>query len=73
MFDSNLIISSLIAISTCYFTHYTYKIYKLRQKYNHLPGPPANGILGFYFGNTFQVVSMIRGKNIMLIEVMEEW
>jgi hypothetical protein len=73
MFDLNLIISSLITISTCYFAYYTYKIYKLREKYKHLPGPPTNGILGFYFGNTFQVVSMIRSKNIMLIEVMEEW
>lgn len=29
----------------------TVKIYLIRRKYRHLPGPPTNGLLGFYLGN----------------------
>ena len=52
-------------LSTCFltfalglFTYYTIKIYFLRKKYEHIPGPPANGILGFYFGNVFDKAIM---------------
>lgn len=29
----------------------TVKIYLIRRKYRHLPGPLTNGLLGFYLGN----------------------
>ena len=63
----------LTGISTTlvgYFTYYTLKIYFLRQKYKHIPGPPANGILGFYFGNIFEIKG---NNNQLLMNQVAEW
>lgn len=50
----------------------TIKIYLLRKKYSHLPGPPAKGILGFYLGNLKQVVHTVNNNKI-LCDLMIEW
>ena len=65
----------LTGISTTlvgYFTYYTLKIYFLRQKYKHIPGPPANGILGFYLGNVLEA-NAARRDNRMLIDLISGW
>ena len=51
-FKLDIIISSALTILVGLFSYYSLKKYLLRQKYKHIPGPPANGLLGFYFGNT---------------------
>jgi hypothetical protein len=50
----------------------TIKIYYLRKKYNHLPGPPANGLLGFYLGNLSHAVQVMKEKKIFS-DLMNQW
>ena len=50
-FKLDIIISSALTILVGLFSYYSLKKYLLRQKYKHIPGPPANGLLGFYFGS----------------------
>ena len=66
------ILSSVITISLGAFSYYTYTIYRLRKKYQHLPGPPTNGILGFYFGNIFDLVKAEK-ELIMRNELILQW
>ena len=64
----------LAGISTTlvgYFTYYTLKIYFLRQKYRHIPGPAADGILGFYLGNVLEA-NTARKENRMLLDLISE-
>lgn len=45
------------------FSHYTLKVYNIRKKYAHIPGPPTKGLIGFYFGNFFEITSyQVNGK-----------
>ena len=48
------------------------KLYLLRQKFKHIPGPPANGLIGFYFGNTFEII-VKKIKGIDLVDIFTEW
>jgi len=66
-----LIQSSLTAILGL-FSYYTLKIYLQRRKYKHLPGPPANGILGFYLGNTIELLNKQR-QGVELVDILTEW
>jgi hypothetical protein len=50
----------------------TVKIYRLRKKYSHLPGPPANGLLGFYLGNLREAIKAINEKKV-LSDLMHQW
>lgn len=31
------------SLGASYFLYYTYRMYRLRKKYAHIPGPPTNG------------------------------
>lgn len=44
----------------CFFIYKTIKIYLIRKKFRHLPGPPTNGILGFYLGNLNLAVKIMK-------------
>ena len=68
----NIIISSALTTLVGLFSYYSLKKYLLRQKYRHIPGPPANGLLGFYLGNTIELLSKKR-QGIELIDVFTEW
>ena len=65
-----LFLAGISTILVGYFTYYTLKIYFLRQKYKHIPGPPSNGILGFYFGNILEIK---RSSNKLLMNQVAEW
>ena len=66
------VVSAFVSLLIGVFTYYTVKIYQLRQKYKHIPGPPANGLIGFYLGNTPEIVRKKReGKD--LVEIWIEW
>jgi hypothetical protein len=71
-FKLDIIISSALTILVGLFSYYSLKKYLLRQKYKHIPGPPANGLLGFYFGNTLDLFNKKR-QGIELIDVFTEW
>jgi hypothetical protein len=56
---------SLAAVSGLgFFTYKTVQIYLMRRKYQHLPGPSCNGILGFYTGNIGLILKYLRDKKI---------
>lgn len=67
-----LIISGSLTLATGYFIYTTLKIYKLRKKYKHIPGPPANGILGFYMGNIVEIRNA-KKRNVKLEDKLVEW
>lgn len=43
----------------------TYKIYVIRKKYCHIPGPKTKGLLGFYLGNLEQAIKYLKGGQIL--------
>lgn len=73
----HLISKSLASlIASTFFSLFFYKtqqIYKMRKRYEHIPGPPTPpGILGFYLGNLQKIVfTMANGK--LLADQMIEW
>ncbi len=69
--NNDLAISCLLTVLVGLFSYYTLKKYLLRQKYKHIPGPPANGIIGFYFGNSFDLFNKKR-QGIELIDLFVE-
>ena len=66
------VLAGLATAALSYFSYYTLKIYLLRQKYKHIPGPPSNGILGFYFGNLFEIKEG-RNNDRILFETISRW
>ena len=71
--DFKLIISSLVTILMMFSTYFTVQIYILRQKYQHIPGPPSNGILGFYLGNLIELMIDTRYKKRIMNETFLRW
>ena len=70
--NKEFVLAGLATAVVSYFSYYTFKIYLLRQKYKHIPGPPANGILGFYFGNLFEIKEG-RNNDRILFETISRW
>lgn len=68
----NFVLAGLSTLFTGWFTYYTFKIYKLRQKYKHIPGPPANGLFRFYFGNVFEILANQK-NNKVTTDLELEW
>lgn len=63
----------LIAIlGSSYLVYKTLRIYLNRRKYRHLPGPPTNGILGFYFGNVIDMPKYLENGKIFN-QFLLEW
>lgn len=49
----------------------TVKIYLIRRKYRHLPGPPTNGLLGFYLGNLDLAAKIMKEGKIFADLMLE--
>ena len=47
-FNFEIFLISVITIFIGFITFFTFKIYNLRKKYSHLPGPVAKGIIIIY-------------------------
>ncbi|CAF0860746.1 unnamed protein product [Brachionus calyciflorus] len=62
-FIRELKVLGAIFLST--FAYTTFKIYLLRRKYKHLPGPKTKGILEFYFGHYFTINKYLSQGNII--------
>lgn len=63
-----------ISLSTILFSalsYYTVKVYFLRRKYSHLPGPRSKGLIDFYFGQYFTITRHM--SNNILQELHLEW
>lgn len=74
MFDLDLkfCLTTFILVFLLTFLRYSLKIYHLRQKYKHIPGPPANGILGFYLGNYLEIREY-QSKDKLVMDKVLEW
>lgn len=55
----------LIFIPIIFIALKTYKIYIIRKKYSHIPGPKTNGIIGFYLGNLSEALRYIKGGKLL--------
>jgi hypothetical protein len=67
--QSCLILSTLCSV---YAVYYITKTYKNRRRYKHLPGPPADGISGFLFGNLFEIIELSK-KGKSFCEIQAGW
>ena len=68
----NLIISSLATAVVGLFSYGTIKMYLLRSRYRHIPGPPTKGILGFYLGNVFEIAKAYQDNKLLNDFILEE-
>lgn len=71
-FNFEIFLSSVITIFIGFITYFTFKIYNLRKKYSHIPGPVTKGILGFYFGNMFDFIKN-KQKNRVDNDLIIDW
>ena len=65
-------ISILFTLVLMVFVYFTVKIYLMRKRYQHIPGPKTKGVLGFYMGNLDEVWVMLRNERI-LAELIGKW
>nr|UOU03247.1 cytochrome P450 3049F1 [Brachionus rubens] len=63
MFEQYLILVFLLVIG--FVAYKTYVIYQIRKKYQHIPGPKTNGIIGFYLGNLSEALKYIKDGKIL--------
>ncbi len=63
-FKENQLLIYFNSLFAILFSYYTFYIYKLRKKYQHIPGPPAKGFLGFYFGNLFELTKLKKDYKV---------
>jgi len=59
-----LMIAILATALISFMTYFTLKIYEIRKRYSHIPGPPTKGILGFYLGNAIELVENEKKKRV---------
>jgi len=74
MFELSLskILLTVFVILLCNISYYTIKIYNLRKKFAHIPGPPATGLIGFYLGNVLEIRNF-RNNDQLLMHNIVEW
>ena len=72
LFNQQFFVAFSVTILTILFSYYTFTIYKLRRKYEHIPGPPTKGILGFYFGHLFEFFKLTKEYKVNN-ELVIEW
>ena len=72
MFNLNSILATLITLSSGLFTYYVIQIIQLRKKYKHIPGPDDNGLIGFFFGNFFEIIKNKR-ENKLFSDLIVNW
>nr|UOU03250.1 cytochrome P450 3049E1 [Brachionus rubens] len=69
----NFLIESLFLILFFLFFYFTLKIYLIRKRYEHIPGPRNKGIIDFYFGQYFQVKKHTSNDKKILSELLLKW
>ena len=68
-----MIASCLVAASVVLFSYYTVKIYLLRSRYSHIPGPGTKGIFGFYLGNVLDLRKTVHKDKKIADDLILEW
>ena len=58
----NLLLSLIAGFGLTFVGYKTLKIYLLRRKYRHIPGPKTHGLLGFFLGNVPDIANLPKDK-----------
>ena len=73
MIISNELIITFLSVGILTFLIYKIvDLYIKRRKYSHIPGPPADGILGFFFGNLKEIIKSTKNDG-MFTDLLNEW
>ena len=64
--------TSIVTVVVGAAAYSTLKIYMARRRHAHIPGPPTQGLLGFYFGHTFEIVRA-KDNQICFLDICDEW
>ena len=72
VFSKELVISISTGSVLIYLLSKVIEIYSKRRKYKHIPGPPADGFLGFFFGNLNDLIYFTK-KGVMYTDIINEW
>ena len=67
-----IIISVSVGAVLAFVGYRIFNIYLKRKKYSHIPGPPADGLFGFIFGNLFEMIKMTR-KSGNFADTLNKW
>lgn len=65
------ILSVVLGAGLSFIVYKTLKIYLLRRKYRHIPGPKTQGILGFYLGNVIEIMNLPKSK--IFPDLIADW
>ena len=67
-----IFITAVVGAILLFFFYKTFDIYTKRRKYKHIPGPPTNGLIGFYTGHYREINSALKNGNTYL-DLFNEW
>lgn len=62
---------SLVLVALVLLAYHTVKMYILRRKYRHIPGPATKGIIGFYMGNLDLALKVMNDGKIFADWMLE--
>ncbi len=48
------------------------RIYLIRRKYRHIPGPSTTGVIGYFFGNTSDIVKF-KNEGKVFVDFLTDW
>lgn len=65
--------AGLVTVVFGYLGNVTLRIYNLRRKYAHIPGPPANGLVGFFLGNFLDVIYNESVRKRVTNDLVLDW
>lgn len=65
--------AGLVTVVVGYLGNVTLRIYNLRRKYAHIPGPPANGLVGFFLGNFLDVIYNESVRKRVTNDLVLDW
>ena len=59
-------------LAASFILYKTGKIYLVRRKFRHIPGPGTNGIIGYFFGNTSDILKL-KKEGKVFVDFLTEW
>lgn len=63
-YELSNVLKLIATLASSYVIYKSVQIYLLRRKYRHIPGPPANGLFGFYFGNVIDMPKYLNNQKV---------
>lgn len=59
-------------LSAGYVLYRLWLFYSFRRKYRHIPGPPANGLSGFFTGNVADIIKANQEGQV-IADLLVKW